>query len=162
MSPGPHGPGSIAVRSSTVARAMDQCVPRPSRAGLHCGYVMRVVSIRTDWVPRPSRAGLHCGRIRQDGQDRIGGLVPRPSRAGLHCGCFLGRARRPRRGGSASSNGENGNGLIRRYVGKSTNLATSTPEDLRAIEHRINTIPRRSLGWDTAHDRYHAAVAMTG
>lgn len=57
---------------------------------------------------------------------------------------------------------ENGNGLIRRYVGKSTNLATHTPEDLRLIEHRINTIPRRSLDWSTAHDRYHAAVATTG
>ena len=57
---------------------------------------------------------------------------------------------------------ENDNGLIRRYVGKSTNLATYTATDLRAIEHRINTIPRRSLSWDTAHDHYHAAVAMTG
>lgn len=57
---------------------------------------------------------------------------------------------------------ENGNGLIRRYVGKSTNLATHPATDLRLIEYRINTIPRRSLDWDTAHDRYHAAVAMTG
>jgi len=57
---------------------------------------------------------------------------------------------------------ENGNGLIRRYVGKGTNLAVHSPADLRAIEHRINTIPRRSLDWDTAHHRYHAAVAMTG
>ena len=57
---------------------------------------------------------------------------------------------------------ENGNGLIRRYVGKSTNLATYTASDLRLIEHRINTIPRRSLDWSTAHDRYAAAVAMTG
>ena len=57
---------------------------------------------------------------------------------------------------------ENGNGLIRRYVGKSTNLAVHRPADLRRLEHRINTIPRRSLGWDTAADRYHAAVVMTG
>ncbi len=56
---------------------------------------------------------------------------------------------------------ENGNGLIRRYVGKGTNLATYTPDDLPAIEHRINTIPRRTLDWDTTHNRYHAAVAMT-
>lgn len=56
---------------------------------------------------------------------------------------------------------ENGNGLIRRYVGKGTNLATYTTNDLRAIEHRINTIPRRSLNWSTAHDVYTAAVAMT-
>lgn len=57
---------------------------------------------------------------------------------------------------------ENGNGLLRRYVGKSTNLNVYTPADLRSIEHRINTIPRRSLHWSTAHDVYHAAVAMTG
>lgn len=57
---------------------------------------------------------------------------------------------------------ENGNGLIRRYVGKGTDLSVYTPDDLRRIEQRINTIPRRSLGWDTAADRYHAAVTMTG
>ena len=57
---------------------------------------------------------------------------------------------------------ENGNGLIRRYVGKSTNLRRYTLDDLRSIEHRINTMPRRSLNWSTAHDVYHAAVAMTG
>lgn len=57
---------------------------------------------------------------------------------------------------------ENGNGLLRRYVGKSTNLAVYTPDDLRAIEQRINTMPRRSLHWSNANDVYHAAVAMTG
>ncbi|MCB9399784.1 MAG: IS30 family transposase [Microthrixaceae bacterium] len=57
---------------------------------------------------------------------------------------------------------ENGNGLIRRYVGKSTDLRTHSAHDLRRIEHRINTIPRHSLNWDTAADRYHAAVAITG
>jgi IS30 family transposase len=57
---------------------------------------------------------------------------------------------------------ENGNGLTRRYVGKGTDLSIDAPADLRAIEHRINTTPRRSLRWDTAHHRYHAAVALTG
>ena len=57
---------------------------------------------------------------------------------------------------------ENGNGLIRRYVGKSTDLSRFGPTDLRLIEHRINTMPRRSLGWSTAADVYAAAVAMTG
>lgn len=56
---------------------------------------------------------------------------------------------------------ENGNALIRRYVGKGTNLATWTPRQLRTIEHRINTTPRRSLNWATAHDTYHQHVAMT-
>jgi IS30 family transposase len=57
---------------------------------------------------------------------------------------------------------ENGNGLIRRYVGKGTDLSLIRPSELRHIEHRINTMPRRSLNWATAHDRYHQAVAMTG
>lgn len=47
---------------------------------------------------------------------------------------------------------ENGNGLIRRYVGKSTNLNRYTPNDLTAIEHRINPMPRRNLHWSTAHN----------
>jgi IS30 family transposase len=56
---------------------------------------------------------------------------------------------------------ENGNGLIRRYVAKGTNLNVYKTEDLRRIETRINTMPRRSLGWSTAHDVYHQAVALT-
>ncbi|HXH57364.1 IS30 family transposase, partial [Iamia sp.] len=54
---------------------------------------------------------------------------------------------------------ENGNGLIRRYVGKGTNLRVFRDQDLRAIEHRINTMPRRSLRWATAHDVYTAATS---
>ena len=57
---------------------------------------------------------------------------------------------------------ENGNGLLRRYVGKSTDLADYSPDDLRVIEHRINTMPRRVHGWSTAAEVYAAAVAMTG
>lgn len=57
---------------------------------------------------------------------------------------------------------ENGNGLIRRYVGKGTDLNIYTPDDLRAIEHRLNTMPRRSLDWNTANAVYAQAVAMTG
>jgi len=56
---------------------------------------------------------------------------------------------------------ENGNALVRRYVGKGTDLAAFTPKQLRAIETRINTIPRRSLNWATAQDIYTQAVAMT-
>ena len=54
---------------------------------------------------------------------------------------------------------ENGNGLIRRYVGKGTNLNIYSPTDLRAIETRINTMPRRSPHWSTAHAVYTAATA---
>lgn len=57
---------------------------------------------------------------------------------------------------------ENGNGLIRRYVGKGTDLSHFTVADLRVIEDRINTMPRRVLNWATAGDVYDQAVAMTG
>ncbi|EQD29624.1 transposase, ISlxx5, partial [mine drainage metagenome] len=53
---------------------------------------------------------------------------------------------------------ENGNGLLRRYVGKGTDLGIYTTEDLRAIERRLNTMPRRILGWQTAEEVY---TAMT-
>ena len=56
---------------------------------------------------------------------------------------------------------ENGNAIVRRYVGKGTNLSTYTPKQLRAIETRINTIPRRTLNWATAQATYHQAIAMT-
>ena len=56
---------------------------------------------------------------------------------------------------------ENGNGLIRRYVGKSTDLTAFTANDLRNIEHRINTMPRRIHNWASAQHVYHQAVAMT-
>jgi transposase, IS30 family len=57
---------------------------------------------------------------------------------------------------------ENGNGLIRRYVGKGTDLTTFTATDLRTIEDRINTMPRRIHNWATAQQIYNEAVAMTG
>lgn len=56
---------------------------------------------------------------------------------------------------------EAGNALVRRYVGKGTDLSTIPNDQLTWIEHRINTIPRPSLGWATAHQIYTAAVAMT-
>ncbi|MBK5222301.1 MAG: IS30 family transposase [Acidimicrobiia bacterium] len=51
---------------------------------------------------------------------------------------------------------ENGNGLIRRYVGKGTDLGRFSPEDLRVIETRINTMPRRVLGWANAAEVFAA------
>ncbi len=56
---------------------------------------------------------------------------------------------------------ENGNGIIRRYVGKHTDLSIYTPRDLRAIETRINSTPRRIHGWATAQHIYDQAVAVT-
>lgn len=56
---------------------------------------------------------------------------------------------------------ENINALVRRYVGKGTNLNTYTTRHLRHIERRINTIPRRTHNWHTANHIYTQAVAPT-
>jgi IS30 family transposase len=57
---------------------------------------------------------------------------------------------------------ENGNALVRRYVGKGTDLNAFSNRQLRAIEHRLNSIPRRVLNWATANDIYTAQIAPTG
>jgi len=54
---------------------------------------------------------------------------------------------------------ENGNGLLRRWLPKGTDLFTHTPQDLRAIENRINTKPRRSIGRDTTQVRRASIVS---
>jgi IS30 family transposase len=53
---------------------------------------------------------------------------------------------------------ENFNGLLRRYVGKGTNLSADSQQDLDGISHRINTMPRRIHQWESALDRYTAGV----
>lgn len=54
---------------------------------------------------------------------------------------------------------ENGNALVRRYVGNGTDLTQYDTRDLRHIEQRINTIPRPSLNWATATDAYNLALS---
>lgn len=49
---------------------------------------------------------------------------------------------------------ENTNAHIRRYVGKGTNLKLLTQHDLHAIEHRLNTTPRRIFNNATANHIY--------
>ena len=57
---------------------------------------------------------------------------------------------------------ENFNGLVRRWLPKGSDLSVHTQADLDVIAHRINTMPRRNIDYDTAADRYNlAVVALT-
>jgi IS30 family transposase len=47
---------------------------------------------------------------------------------------------------------ENSNGLVRQYLRKGTDLRVHTAVDLAAIETKLNTRPRKTLGWKTPMD----------
>jgi transposase, IS30 family len=60
---------------------------------------------------------------------------------------------------------ENTNGLLRQYVPKGRDLSRYTQRELNAIAHRLNTRPRKCLGFATplevyAHVRHHSPVAL--
>ena len=57
---------------------------------------------------------------------------------------------------------ENTNGLLRQYLPRGTDLAPYTQADLDAIAQRLNTRPRKTLGYETPADRLAAPVASTG
>ena len=52
---------------------------------------------------------------------------------------------------------ENTNGLLRQYLPKGTDLSTLTQRELNAIAHRLNTRPRKTLGWRTPIEVYEQA-----
>jgi transposase, IS30 family len=54
---------------------------------------------------------------------------------------------------------ENSNGLLRQYFPKGSDLRAYTPEDLRRVEHRLNTRPRKTLDWATPAEIMAAALA---
>jgi IS30 family transposase len=56
---------------------------------------------------------------------------------------------------------ENTNGLLRQYFPPGTDLTRFSQTQLNAIAHRLNTRPRKTLGYDTPAARLAAAVAMT-
>jgi transposase, IS30 family len=60
---------------------------------------------------------------------------------------------------------ENTNGLLRQYLPKGRDLSRYTQRELNAIAHRLNTRPRKCLGFATplevyAHVRHHSPVAL--
>lgn len=57
---------------------------------------------------------------------------------------------------------ENTNGLLRQYFPKGTNLGVFTQEQLDAVSDRLNTRPRKTLGYRTPADKLAETVAITG
>lgn len=55
---------------------------------------------------------------------------------------------------------ENTNGLIRWYLPKKTDFATISDECIREIEYRLNTRPRKRLGWKTPLEVFNQRVAL--
>jgi IS30 family transposase len=53
---------------------------------------------------------------------------------------------------------ENGNGLVRYYLPKGTDFATVSDERLQEIERRINSRPRKTLGWRTPYEVFAEAL----
>lgn len=53
---------------------------------------------------------------------------------------------------------ENTNRLLRQYFPKGTSMAGLTQDDLDAVAAKLNTRPRKTLGYDTPADRLHALL----
>jgi len=52
---------------------------------------------------------------------------------------------------------ENTNGLIRQYIPKGTSMASLTQQQCDAIAHKLNTRPRKRLGYQTPEEVYYNA-----
>lgn len=70
--------------------------------------------------------------------------------------CFFARAYHSWERGS----NENTNGLIRRFFPKGTDFRMIPDEEIRWIEHLLNTRPRKRLGWKTPYDVFYEQTGI--
>jgi IS30 family transposase len=57
---------------------------------------------------------------------------------------------------------ENTAGLVRRFYPKKTDFATISPEDVRRVERKLNSRPRKCLHFKTPEQVFRLGVALTG
>lgn len=109
----------------------------------------RVVMERLKEVPQQYRKTL----TRDRGSENLG---YREIERALNLTCWFAHAYCSQERGS----NENGNGLIRRPYPKKTDFADVTEADLRALEHRLNSRPRKRLGGYTPYEVFFRATGV--
>lgn len=115
------------------------------------GLVARALARRIRHLPDDLRASLTWDRGTELAQHQALTLA-------THMQIYFCDPRSPWQRGT----NENTNGLLRQYFPRGMELSHFSQRHLNAVALRLNTRPRRTLGWQTPAARFAAYVAMTG